>query len=267
MIRTRSNLTDVMELTASYHRALQMQLLDPSARQRFAMDVAEVGKAQLEEVTAKNIDSTDRWKLSGMASKMMGGGAHTVEKSWTIGEVTQDKVSWENDNPIYRFLDLGTSDHGPRNATAVSRTSDGFSRIPNNPTNRGVWYSMPKAKKLFIPLNQATSLAYLNGSLFIGEGIDGGSSIYTNYEVESKQWGKKLDKYRRKKIKGGGTRKLIYGVDYILKDRVRGVTARFITLQFLDQFKALLRDVLMRGRERWRQEVRSQGWIQQGGGE
>jgi hypothetical protein len=212
-----------------------MQLLDPSARQRFATDVAEAGKAQLEEVTEKNIDSTDRWKLSGMASKMMGRGAHTVEKSWTIGEVTQDKVSWENDNPIYKFLDLGTRDHGP-----------------------------VRAKKLFIPLNQATALAYLNGTLIWGDGIDG---MVTPYEEESKQWGKKLGSYRRKKIKGGGTRKLVYGVDYILKDRVRGVTARFITLQFLDQFKALLRDVLMRGRERWRQEVRSQGWIQQGGGE
>ncbi len=234
IVKTRTNLTDVMELTASYHKALQDQLLDPSARQRFAMDVAEAGKAQLEQVTERNIDSTDRWKLSGMASKAMGGGAHTVEKAWTISDVTPEKVEWQNDNPIYRFLDLGTRDHGPVHA-----------------------------KKLFIPLNQATALAYLNGTLFWGEGVDG---MVTPYEEESKQWGKTNPfSYRRRKIKGGGTRKLVYGVDYVLKDRVKGVTARFITLQFLDQFKELLRAVLNRGRERWIREVKSQGWIQQGG--
>ena len=209
IVRTRTNLTDVMELTASYHRALREQLLDPSARQKFAMEVAESGKAQLEQVTEKNIDSTDRWKLSGMASKAMGGGAHTVDKAWTISGVSAERVEWQNDNPIYRFLDLGTRDHGP-----------------------------VKAKKLFIPLNQATALAYINGSLFWGEGVDG---IITPYEEESKQWGKKLGSYRRRKIKGGGTRKLVYGVDYVLKDRVKGIAARFITLQFLDQFKAMLR--------------------------
>lgn len=231
IIRTRSNITDVMELTASYHRALREQLLDPSVRQRFANEVAESGKAQLEEVTERNIDSTDRWKLSGMASKAMGGGAHTVEKSWTISSVTPEVVQWQNDNPIYRFLDAGTRDHGP-----------------------------VRAKKLFIPLNQATALAYLNGSLLWGQGVEG---IVTPYEEESRQWSqKKQFKYLRKKIKGGGTRKLVYGVDYILKDRVKGITARFITLQFLDQFKEMLRHVLIKGRERWRNEVRSQGWIQ-----
>jgi hypothetical protein len=99
--------------------------------------------------------------------------------------------------------------------------------------------------------------------LFWGEGVDG---MVTPYEEESKQWGKKNPfSYRRRKIKGGGTRKLVYGTDYVLKDRVKGITARNITQQFLEEFGELLKIILKEGRERWSAEVRSQGWIQQGG--
>ena len=125
-IAVQSNLQKVADLIVLYQSSLRDSLLSPNTRQQFAIEVAKFGEERLQAVTERNIDSTDRWKLSGMASKMMGGSAQTVEEAWKISEVTPDKVQWQNGNPIYRFIDLGTSDHGPRNATAVSRTEDGF---------------------------------------------------------------------------------------------------------------------------------------------
>jgi hypothetical protein len=239
-VQVQSNLQKVADLIVLYQQSLRDSLLSPNTRQKFAIEVAKFGEERLQQVTEENIDSTDRWRLSGMASKMMGGVDHTADLAWKTSEVTPDKVTWQNGNPIYKFLDLGTRDHGP-----------------------------VRAKKLFIPLNQATALAYLNGTLIWGDGIDG---MVTPYEEESKQWykdaqygDKNFGKYKRRKIKKGGTRKLIYGKDYVLKEHVKGINARFITKQFLENFGELLKVIFKEGRERFNAEVRSQGWIQQGG--
>ncbi|CAK0765777.1 hypothetical protein CCP3SC15_3340005 [Gammaproteobacteria bacterium] len=183
----------------------------PEERVKVVNRIREKGKNILIKETQANIGRRPRWHLSNRA--FPNDSTNYVDTAWQIVESGPDSAKWSNANPIYKFLDKGTVGHGP-----------------------------VTAKRLFIPLNEQTALAYINGELKFG-----GSGGTTPYAEESDQWvgGSRRKTYRRKQMgrkknQNWVRRKLIWGVDFVLKEWVSGIAARNITDKARVKIKAMI---------------------------
>lgn len=116
-------------------------------------------------------------------------------------------------SPLMLWLEEGTKDHGPINA-----------------------------KALFIPLTRRA----VNAT----QGIFGVGSVSTFREGKETYWETRKAIFQRTQhVRGGktkfGSRALVYGVDYILAKRVKGISARRIVASFRPKSQAILKGLMV----------------------
>lgn len=111
--------------------------------------------------------------------------------AWRITKLTPVMVEFTNVSRIYSYLDRGTADHGPKTK-----------------------------KALFIPLKKSVALAYANGEFRVSKSI-AGTALYVPSKVRK----------MKRAEPNASQKRLVWGRDYVLAKKVRGIQARNITEQ------------------------------------
>lgn len=124
-----------------------------------------------------------------------------LRRNWRTVQWTTGIWVVENPSPVMSYLEHGTKSHG---AHGVRRTSTG----------------KVVKRRLFIPLNRQTAMAYASQ----GGTPESKRNLFRNGRlvttIRKNRYGIKYPRTTRKK--------LVYGKDYILAKRVKGIRARHI---------------------------------------
>lgn len=129
-------------------------------------------------------------------------------------------------SPLMLWLEEGTKDHGPKNLYGPERNFGGKLR---------------KAA-LFIPLTRKA----VNAT----QGVFGVGSVSSYKEGKETYWEHRKAIFQRtQSVRGGktkyGSRALVYGVDYILAKRVKGISPRRIVASFRPKAQAMLKGLMV----------------------
>lgn len=119
-----------------------------------------------------------------------------TRNAWKVVHWSTGIYALENVSPVMKFLEHGTKPHGAK----------GFRMTASGKLVR---------KKLFIPLNRETALAYSGGT------FSPSAKVITKRTLNRGGIRRKLYKY-------GKNKKFKYGTDYVLAKRVRGIKPRRI---------------------------------------
>jgi hypothetical protein len=127
--------------------------------------------------------------------------------------------------PLMLFLEEGTKDHGPLNFHGPERPGE----------------KLRKAA-LFIPLTRKA----VNAT----QGIFGVGSVSSFREGKETYWETRKAIFQRTQhVRAGkvkfGSRALVYGVDYVLAKRVKGISARRIVASFRPKSQAILKGLMV----------------------
>lgn len=147
-----------------------------------------------------------------------------VRRGWVVAKPREGARVVINQNKIMLFLEEGTRAHGPREIYGPLR--------PGQPRRK---------KALFIPLTRRAANA-TQGTFGVGT-VSQFSLKGQTYWEEVKAIFQRTETVR-KGVKKVGSRALIYGSDYVLAKRVRGIPAMHIVARMRPIAQALLKRLM-----------------------
>jgi hypothetical protein len=147
-----------------------------------------------------------------------------VRRSWLVSKIAPGARVVFNENPIMLFLEEGTKDHGPRELIGPLRPGERRAKAA-----------------LFIPLTRRAVNATAGEPEF---------GVVDQFTVKGETYWERARAIvqRRQSVRKGKVKNsksvFVFGIDYILAKRVRGIRARHIVASERPKAKARLRDLM-----------------------